>query len=287
MNTCKNIYEFLLWDNCNNNCKFCFQRDNPFLANLQLKKVILDNVISFIKSEKFEKGSHILIVGGEIFDTPSSFNILNVFFKDIINLMKDNVIDILYINTNLIYKNLDGVNSFLNLIKDNNLFDRLKFTTSYDLEGRFKIEEDRLLMLSNLKQIKETHKDINIVVNTILTKIVCESILTNSFNPKQFCEEYKCDINLVPYIVYDESLSADRNTIFKTLKYVDTIITGYTERYIKNFDLPQDKLLYKFRDGKFMFCSSNHAECGHSENFKRYSTKGTCFVCDLKEIFNI
>ena len=104
---------------------------------------------------------------------------------------------------------------------------------------------------------------------------------------KEFCEEYKCDINLVPYIVYDESLSADRNTIFKTLKYVDTIITGYTERYIKNFDLPQDKLLYKFRDGKFMFCSSNHAECGHSENFKRYSTKGTCFVCDLKEIFNI
>jgi hypothetical protein len=52
--------------------------------------------------------------------------------------MNNNIIDLLYINTNLIYENMSILFNFLDLIKNNNLFNRLKFTTSFDLQGRFK-----------------------------------------------------------------------------------------------------------------------------------------------------
>jgi L-lysine 2,3-aminomutase len=40
--SCKPIYEFLLWDNCNNNCKFCFQRELPRLFGLKQREQILN-----------------------------------------------------------------------------------------------------------------------------------------------------------------------------------------------------------------------------------------------------
>jgi biotin synthase-like enzyme len=41
----KPIYEFLLWNNCNNNCKFCFQRKDPRLYNLFERENILKKTI--------------------------------------------------------------------------------------------------------------------------------------------------------------------------------------------------------------------------------------------------
>ena len=277
----KKIYEFLVWDNCNNNCQFCWQRENPRIYNFDQRQQILMDVIKFINSSEFIKGSHVLICGGEIFDKPSDFIILQDFFKDIINLMNNNIIDLLYVNTNLIYLNINALYDFLEKIKQNNLFHRLKFTSSYDIEGRFKSEHDRQIMLTNLKTINNQY-NLNTVVNTILTKPCCDAILNNEFNVKEFMEEYKCWVNLVPYIVLNDKLTADRVTIFKTLYHVDKQIP-YLEQYISNIGIKQDKLLYKFENGKFNFCSCDIAECGHSINFRKYSKEGTCFCCDLEE----
>ena len=277
----KKIYEFLVWDNCNNNCQFCWQRENPRIYNFEQRRQILMDVIKFINSSEFIKGSHVLICGGEIFDKPSDFIILQDFFKDIINLMNNNIIDLLYVNTNLIYLNINALYDFLEKIKQNNLFHRLKFTSSYDIEGRFKSEHDRQIMLTNLKTINNQY-NLNTVVNTILTKPCCDAILNNEFNVKEFMEEYKCWVNLVPYIVLNDKLTADRVTIFKTLYHVDKQIP-YLEQYISNIGIKQDKLLYKFENGKFNFCSCDIAECGHSINFRKYSKECTCFCCDLEE----
>lgn len=281
----KKIYEFLVWDNCNNNCSFCFQREAPRLFNHQKRAFILDEVINFIQSDRFIKGSHILVCGGEIFDKPQDNPQLNNFFSKIITLMLDNVIDLLYLNTNLIYKDLTGLNFLLQIIKDNNLFDRLKFTTSYDLEGRFRKEEDRDLMLSNLKWINNTYPDCKIVVNTILTKQVCEALINESYKLSTFMSEYKCWVNLIPYIVLDNKLTAKRSDIFKALKIVDNDCPGYLSKYVPNMSITQEKLLYMYKDNEFKFCSCDIDKCGHSINFKRYSDKGTCFCCDLIELF--
>lgn len=280
----KPVFEFLLWDNCNNNCQFCFQRENPRLFNKCKREIILNKVLSFINSDKFIKGSHVLIVGGEIFDKPSDFEILDSFFCQILKYMIDGTIDLLYINTNLIYKDLGGVDSLLKRIKTLNLFDRLRFTTSYDLQGRFRTEEDRNLMLSNLKLLTGIYTDLHVVTNTILTKQTCENILNGSFNPKEFCDNYNCDINLIPYIVYIKELSASRGQIFNALLKTNEIIPGYFKRYTDNLALSQDKLLYKFNGKELEFVSCGNLECGHSENFNMYSDDKTCFVCDLIKI---
>lgn len=285
MSSYKKIYEFLLWDNCNNNCSFCFQREKPRLYAFNKRKYILDEVIKFIKSDEFDKGSHILICGGEIFDKPSDTYILTDFFKTIFELMKKNIVDLLYINTNLLYKDLTPLKVLLNGINNKNLFDRLKFTTSYDLKGRFKNKDSENLMLNNLKWVKDNYPNCNIVTNTILTKQVCEAILNKTFNLQAFMERYKCWINLIPYIILDDTLTAPRELIFKALKQVNLDVPEYLNTYISNMSITQEKLLYMYKDDHFIFCSCEIDKCGHSINFKRYSTKGTCFCCDLKEIF--
>ena len=46
-----------------------------------------ENILNNIKSDNFTKGSHILICGGEIFDKPNDFEILDEFFCKIFHKM--------------------------------------------------------------------------------------------------------------------------------------------------------------------------------------------------------
>lgn len=282
----KRIYEFLLWDNCNNNCKFCWQRENPRIFDHTTRLIILNEVIEFIKSDKFEKGSHILVCGGEIFDKPSDFQVLSTFFFIIIQFMKQGIIDLLYLNTNLIYLNINGLYDALEQLKDAGLLERVKFTTSYDIEGRFKNEHDRNVMLANLETIGRKYPEMPIVTNMILTRPTCEAILKGHFDIVEFMKHNNCWVNLLPYIVYDDELTANQQDIFKTLWWVEQYSPGYLKKYVPNMCIKQEKWLYMYKDGEFQFCSCELSpECGHAVNFKRYSSEGTCFCCDLEDMF--
>jgi gamma-glutamylcyclotransferase (GGCT)/AIG2-like uncharacterized protein YtfP len=264
------------------------------LFNQEGRKMVLDQTIKFIDSDTFKKGSHILICGGEIFDNPKDINILYDFFTQIIDRMNNGIIDLLYLNTNLIYENIAPLFNVLDMIRDNNLFERLKFTTSYDLVGRFRDKPMPIthhlpeeVMLDNLVSIKKEYPDIHIVTNTILTKPVCQKIINGEYNIRDWMEKYQCYVNLIPYIVLDKDLMATRNEIFKALNIVEKQANGYVRRWIDNLDLKQEKWLYIYKNNEWQFVSCEWDEkCGHSVNFKRYSEAGHCFVCDLKELFD-
>lgn len=288
----KKIYEFLVWDNCSNNCQFCWQRELPRLYNHEQRDKILQETLNFICSnDKFDDGSHILICGGEVFDKPQDFPMLSRFFYNIGSFMEQDRIELLYINTNLIYRDMKGVLGMLREMEcstdeHKNMIDRVRFTTSYDIAGRFRRESDRELMLSNFKYIADKYPEMHKVANTILTKPACEAILSGEFNVREFMETYKCWVNLIPYIVLDDELTADRSLIFKTLHYVDSQCPGYLERYVPNMAIKQEKWLYMYKEGDFQFCSCPMSDCGHSVNFKKYSKEGTCFCCDLENVFS-
>ena len=286
MTEIKPIFEFLMWDNCNNHCDFCFQREECKNLFKEQKIKSIHKVDDFLDSDKFVKGSHILLVGGEIFDDVSIRDIWQTFLERLTYRMSQNDIDLLYVNTNLLYDNLTIVNDLFYFIDCNNLWDRLKFTTSYDLKGRFHTKDREQLFLDNLKRIKDLYPKCNIVVNTILTNETCEQIINDKFNPKQFCDEYKCDINLIPYIVYTKDLSASCSQIVKALLKTDSLMDGYLKRYYNNLNLPQEKNLYKYNGLKneLEFVSCGNSECGHSENFKKVLDKDICYVCMLKEL---
>ena len=93
-------------------------------------------------------------------------------------------------------------------------------------------------------------------------------------------------VNLLPYVDINSVYTVDRKTVFDVLLKTERHNHGYLKRYIDNFDLPQKKLIYRFKDTELIFSSSEYSECGHGINFKRYSDKNTCFICDLKTAFN-
>ena len=66
----KPIYELILWNNCNRNCYFCWQKQqNDDLKHSQMLDSI-HKTIEFVKQIK--DNSHVLLVGGELFDKKNS-----------------------------------------------------------------------------------------------------------------------------------------------------------------------------------------------------------------------
>lgn len=311
----KKVYEFLIWNNCGNNCTFCHQRSHA--KKTQDKILSPEEQIDSINKcrsflvDKFEKGNHILLVGGEIFDTPNKQvqNALKSLFDQVIDQMLKNEIDLLYLNTNLIYSNTDLLYYFLDKISYHNLFDRLHFTTSYDTVGRFNCPASELLFYKNLKALTDTYENIKIVVNTVLTKNASEKICNDMFGAdyllkylkeqgkdkctiKDWMDYFKVDINTIPYIRLNNAEAPempDKNTVFTTLLHIDSIIPGYLERYANNIGLKQEKLLFEYNkvDKDYIFCSSKNSNCGHSENFKlSFSDSDKCFPCEIKKLLN-
>lgn len=285
MQEIKPIYEFLLWPNCRNHCKFCFLK-KEVESNKEEKEIAIQKAIDFLNSDRYINGSHVLILGGEVFDSSDIFDSLKKLFNLIFEKIDRNEIELLYINTNLIYKKLDLIEYIIQYFSNRNILDRLRFTTSYDLEGRFTPQTEKL-MLSNLDYLSNTYSKFVPYVNIILSKAVCNTILENRFSIADFMDKHKCRVNLIPYIIYNEALATDRNHIFKTLLKVDEQIPGYLKSYILNQDLKQKRNLYQYNrlTKELEYRSCGNLSCGHSENYKRYSKAGTCYICDIKELF--
>lgn len=308
----KKIYEFLLWNNCNNNCTFCHQRlherkntDKILTKEEQIKSLQLCK--TFLQTT-FEKGNHILLCGGEIFDVTDTWVKLHVnsLLSQVIDHMLADEIELLYLNTNLLYEDLELLEGFLENIKQNNLFERLRFTTSYDIEGRFN-KNSELLFYKNLKYLMDTFADIRVVVNTILTKEACLRIREDRFGAdylleylegqnktkytmKEWSDYFRVQINTIPYIQLKSDTAPTaptKNEALATLLHLDTIMPGYLKWYAENIGLTQEKLLYEYNkaNDEFVFCSSEMAECGHSVNFQlSFADSTDCFPCEVQKL---
>lgn len=240
----------------------------------------------FLDSKEFKAGSHVLMVGGELLDSPPLFPFLQKAFDNLISRMVSGTVDLLYLNTNLIYKKLDALSYLLARMEKAGVLERLKFTTSFDVDGRF-TEKTRSLMLSNLAWIKRAYPHCQVVVNTILTDAACRAILSGDFSVWDFSEKHDVYVNLLPYIVLDPAMRVSHKLMMQALQRVDTEIPNYLRNYILNFNLPQDKLLYRFRPASndFEFVSCENLPCGHAENFAMSSDKNSCFICDVLKVF--
>ena len=311
----KKIYEFLLWNNCSNNCTFCHQRaherridDKILTPQEQIES--LKKCQEFLNSDQFEKGNHILLVGGEIFDVQNEDVklALKKLFDQIWLMLDKQEIDLLYINTNLLYQDRSLLDYFLEWFNKNKKFDRLKFTTSYDMVGRFTSFDRERLFYWNLSYLTNTYEDIKIVVNTVLTKETCKRICEDNFGAdgyreymwhgisfnkstiKNWIDYFKVDINVIPYIrlSYDKAPEMpSKKEVFNALLHINELIPGYLEQYADNIALKQEKLLFEYnkKSKQFIYCSSELGDCGHSVNFKlSFSDSDQCFPCEIKKL---
>ena len=286
MSNIVDMNEFLLWSNCSNNCKFCWQKK---INNCECILNSEEKIKAINKTEEKINQlseSDVLIVGGEVFEAVSLevTSRLIDFFDKLATRCEENKIRYLYINTNLIYNDLTIIDYICNRFYI--IPEKLKFTTSYDLEGRFSSKEKENLFLNNLKNVTEHYPYINIVVNTILTNQVCNS----DFSVKKFTDEYKVRlVNLIPYIpiFYGDPLTPTFGEIINKLKKTDDEIPGYFKSYIENFDLDQKKILWEYHktNDDYIECTADYNSCGHNKNFTKILGTGECFICKLKEIY--
>ena len=312
----KKIYEFLLWNNCSNNCTFCHQRAHERKINDKIltPKEQIDSLLAckkFLESENYEFGNNILLVGGEIFDNTfiEVQAVLNDLLEQILDWMNEGKIYLFYVNTNLLYKDTRLLYSFLDNIDKRHLFDRLKFTTSYDMVGRFTTKERELLFYKNLKHLTDKYPDIKIVVNTVLTKEACNRIQKDCFGAdylleyikkqnktnitiKDWMDYFKVDINTIPYIRLPYDLAPEMPTksqVFHTLLHINDIVPGFLQKYANNISLKQEKRLYEYNKmlQTYIYCSSALSDCGHSVNFKlSFKDSDECFPCAIMKLLN-
>lgn len=279
------MQEFLLWGNCTNQCDFCWQckkRDESIFLNKEEMIFCIEETLS--RLDEINDGDDVLIVGGEILATyHEEVNpYLHKLIDKCVGMLSENKIRFLYVNTNLIYKDRTNLIYLFETIKGYE--DRLKFTTSYDIYGRFKTEASKELFLENLSFIKENYPKINTVVNCIITKQLVES----DFNDEEFKDTYGVRyVNFIPYVPVpdDRSMDVEFKDIVKVLARTERKNKGYIDFYINDFDFNQNKALYQYhKDTGYEECTSSYAECRHNENFKKV-LNGECFICKLKEVF--
>ena len=135
--------EFLMWSNCGNNCKFCWQKkraDQRTILNESEKIASIDACMSMLSNLR---DSDVLIVGGEVYapQEPSVNAELSKLFALIANKIKLGEIRYFYVNTNLAYNDMVNIDSLMTAFIG--IESSIKFTTSYDVYGRFaSIEEE-------------------------------------------------------------------------------------------------------------------------------------------------
>lgn len=291
----KPIFEFILWNNCNNNCSFCFLKTSStyyeHILNNEQKIKSIERVKEFLKSKEYQKGSHILLVGGELFDDSMTNEVEQSFItliKQVNEMMINDEIEFLYINTNLMYENLNHIkNSLLNVL-DQTMLSRVKFTTSYDEKGRYNSEYYRKLFLNNLQIINTEYKSkgLQICVNSILTDDLCTKILNETYKRTEFCKKYNVFVNFLPYIPYDKKLDVSREKLLKTLLKIYKDEPDFFKFYIDNFLLDQKRFVYEYMktEDNLHYCTADIDKCGHYKSFKRFQDNEYCFLCDLQKL---
>lgn len=305
--------EFIMWNNCANNCKFCWQRlfdDKTTFLDEKEQLECIQQCSDMIK--KNAKGCDLLLVGGEVYSDqgPKVNTALKKLYEQIAEKVKREEVRFLYANTSLTYKNLDNLKNLLDVFEG--IEEHLKFTTSYDLEGRYDTEpasnldnklhngtdcvvDRRKQMLSNLAYIHENYPKINVVVNTIITRAVADAVLTKKreekYDPLWFMDAYPNTVvwvNLIPYIPIEgyTGLDVRFSETIKVLEAANKKLPGYLESYLMQLDLNQDKTLFEYHsDTGFIERTAPQLDCGHNENFKLVNRADECYICRLKDYF--
>lgn len=287
------INEFLLWNSCKNHCKFCHQKanrkkypgkfpdDEGKLKSLQL-------VEKFIREGGTAPRSHILFMGGELFDSQMSPATRGAF-KHLAQLVASRMLSgdtgLLYLNSNLIYQDTSLLHTILHVFNDKGLGSRVRFTTSYDLAYRYKDRHDRILAERNMREVSRCYPSMPRVANCIITDKACGflmryPILLNSF--KELCG---FELNLIPYIRLHDYMAPTRAEMLSLLLKMDETYPGYIDRYVSNLAVTQERVLWEFDGEKLVYASSKDAPCGHNENFRRvYRGDDRCFICDCLKL---
>lgn len=290
------IYEMILWNSCNNNCHFCWLKENK--KRFPKKFVSPEKTIRPIKlAEEFvitlvdnTPGSSVLFMGGELFDRELPKRSVRAFMKltrSCIDRLHSGSLNKVLFNTNLIYKDTGLLFAILDEYKRHGLEDRVQITTSYDLEYRYKTPADLWLATLNMKHISERYPSTIRVANMIMTSICNNVLRIEPLLLNNFFIDTGFSPNLIPYIVLDKNIALKRAEQMELIYSLKEFYPDIIDKMVAGLDNSQPKKLLEYDGEHFQFLTSQNSPCGHSKNFRKvYKDSDECFVCDLIKLKN-
>lgn len=186
--------QYQLWQECNNGCKFCSER-NQFKID---KKWALNFIIDKLNDPEIYDYEEIGIIGGEIFDNQlEDKEVKDLFYK-----LTDKIASIkhfkkFYVATNLIYDMDNYLIPYLNYLKKINLIDKTLLCTSYDLKYRFHTEEMEKLWENNMIKLHKIFPELLTHIETIITQHFIDAVLSENFDIKKFSEKFNSRVDYI------------------------------------------------------------------------------------------
>lgn len=254
----RKFIQFEVWQECNQNCKFCYNYNTIHSRNDSLKLKNIKFINDFLLTPEINEFNTIGLIGGEFFGGEiKNTEIKQAFTQLITNICNLNNINQILLTSNLMYKDNSFLLEICNLIKSYNK--ELLICTSYDTIYRF---NDNTLhhWISNMKVLSDqaikTHTQI------ILTQDFIEEVLSNKFSPTEFEKLYNTSIDYSRPncgFVYKDKFEMNKilpNFFLKRSDFIKFLIKGCTEGFIDinrflNVNLLNSHVLYQFIDGKF------------------------------------
>lgn len=186
--------QYQLWQECNNGCKFCSER-NQFKID---KKWALKFTLNKLDNPEIYDYEEVGIIGGEIFDNQlEDKEVRDLFYE-----LTDKIANIkhfkkFYVATNLIYDMDKYLIPYLNHLKNINLIDKTLLCTSYDLKYRFHTEEMKKLWEDNMLKLHKIFPELSTHIETIITQHFIDAVLSGKFDIKEFSKKFNSRVDYI------------------------------------------------------------------------------------------
>ena len=233
----RKFIQFELWQDCFQNCKFCYNYNTIHQYNNSKKLKNIEFVNNFLKDEGIKGYNTFGLIGGEFFggeiDNPE---IKDKFVNLIDNICSLKNIEQILLTSNLMYQDNKFLLDICNFVLSKNK--KLLICTSYDTIYRFnettlRYWQDNMKILS--KNNIETHTQV------ILTQDFIKKVLSNKFLPIKFSQEYNTTIDYSRPNCgwrFKNKFEMDKllpNFFLKRKDFINFLIKGNTEKFI-DFD---------------------------------------------------
>lgn len=301
MNKKSHMVQFGVWPNCCNACKFCLREERiPYTKKQQLFWLdkIKKNLDYLDFKKKFSNG--VSLLGGELYyitdkDLQDSFLELIDLIIEKVLLVSNNPECKYSTVTNGLY-NPDFLYKVVDKIVEKAGIEKVDLNFSYDLKYRFKSEDDRKLVLQN---IKDFHKRYNyrVGVQMILTQYLIDMWEKGQFEVNRFMkEEIPGNILtfLYPHPIKTGFTLPDFNFRRESfLKFIQYLKTNCYEVYYNFLQSTKNSCSFKYtglqdrqKDNEFSQPRLSDGKeianrCGHSILYKCYADSDKCVLCDL------
>lgn len=238
--------QYELWKDCNNKCKFCFNKNQKDVNKIESLNFVINNLLD----KETDNYNEIGFIGGEFFDGQLKNEEVKTLFYKLFEICKEksdlNKLDKLYFTTSLIFdisKNTDLI-QFLDYLKELKLLNKSLLCTSFDLKYRFHNSKLLNYWTENMKFIHEQYPELKLHTEIIVTQFFIDAVLNNTFSITEFKRMYNTSLDYIEpasgfYYLDKESMSKDLPDFFPT--------KSSFIKFLKKVGIDSDEIeLYKF-----------------------------------------